>query len=142
MARFASPLSSVKAAEDSDIMGVIGALEQICEIESRLRHAIQQTHPLTTSLEWDFQAADRERAGLLAIRYAVPMLPIVFFLDVGHFYALALVGQRTSLSNVNTSYCLCCSQQLEYLEDKLRELRFVGAHDEEQKVCVFISFVR
>jgi len=73
MARFGSPLSSVKATEDSDIMGVIGALELICELESRLRHAIQQTHPLTTSLEWDFQAADRERAGLLAIRYVVPI---------------------------------------------------------------------
>lgn len=31
---------------------------------------------------------------------------------------------------------LDCSQQLEDLEDKLRELRFVASGDTEQKVCL------
>ena len=55
-------------ADDVDSLGVINALERTCELESKLRQAIQQTHPLTTSLEWDFSAADKEREALLAIR--------------------------------------------------------------------------
>eukprot|EP00889_Picochlorum_renovo_P001789 jgi/Picre1/28819/NNA_004216.t1 len=81
-----------RTQDDHGLEGVIGALESICELESRLRQAIQQTHPLSTSLDWDFEAADRERKALLSI-----------------------------------------SQQLEYLEDKLRELRFVASGDGEQK---------
>jgi hypothetical protein len=53
---------------DFDSLGVINALERTCELESKLRQAIQQTHPLTTTLDWDFTAADREREALLAIR--------------------------------------------------------------------------
>lgn len=53
-----------------DALGVIAALERTCELEARLRQAIQDTHPLTTTLDWDFNAADREREGLLAIRCA------------------------------------------------------------------------
>lgn len=53
-----------------DALGVITALERTCELEARLRQAIQDTHPLTTTLDWDFNAADREREGLLAIRCA------------------------------------------------------------------------
>lgn len=68
-----SPVSGVtiKSADDHDLLGVIGALELICDLESRLRQAIQHTHPLTTSLDWDFQAADRERGALLSIRCVV-----------------------------------------------------------------------
>ena len=56
-------------AEQVDALGVITALERTCELESRLRQAIQDTHPLTTTLDWDFQTADREREALLAIRW-------------------------------------------------------------------------
>lgn len=61
-----------------DALGVVTALERTCELESRLRQAIQDTHPLTTTLDWDFHAADREREALLAIRRAPtppPTLP-------------------------------------------------------------------
>lgn len=47
---------------------MVTALERTCELEGRLRQAIQDTHPLTTTLDWDFEAADREREALLAIR--------------------------------------------------------------------------
>jgi hypothetical protein len=57
-----------RTQDDHGLEGVIGALESICELESRLRQAIQQTHPLSTSLDWDFEAADRERKALLSIR--------------------------------------------------------------------------
>ena len=65
-----SPLSGIrnKNQDDHDLVGVIGALESICDLESRLRQAIQHTHPLSTSLDWDFEVADRERNALLAIR--------------------------------------------------------------------------
>lgn len=56
--------------EYADVLGVITALERTCELESRLRQCIQDTHPLTTTLDWDFETADREREGLLAIRCA------------------------------------------------------------------------
>jgi len=59
----------IDRSDDYDVLGVIGALERICELESKLRQAVQQTHPLTTSLDWDFSAADREREALLAIRW-------------------------------------------------------------------------
>jgi hypothetical protein len=65
-----SPLSGIRKKNsdvDSDVMGVIGALESICELESRLRMAIKQTHPLDST--HDFEAADRERKALLNIRY-------------------------------------------------------------------------
>lgn len=54
-----------------DQLGVITALERTCELESRLRAAVQATHPLTTTLDWDFNAADKEREALLAIRCAM-----------------------------------------------------------------------
>jgi len=60
---------SLDQIDDADVIGVINALERICELESKLRQAVQQTHPLTTSLDWDFDAADRERQALLAIRW-------------------------------------------------------------------------
>jgi hypothetical protein len=55
---------------DPEALGIINALERTCELEARLRAAIQQTHPLTTTLEWDFVQADKEREALLAIRCA------------------------------------------------------------------------
>ena len=59
---------STASDEEIDAIGVITALERTCELESKLRQAIQDTHPLTTTLDWDFNAADREREALLAIR--------------------------------------------------------------------------
>lgn len=64
----ASPSTRSVDTDDYDALGVINALERTCELESKLRQAIQQTHPLTTSLDWDFQAADKEREALLGIR--------------------------------------------------------------------------
>lgn len=49
-------------------------LQRTCELESRLRQAIQDTHPLQTTLDWDFRAADKEREALLAIRCGARML--------------------------------------------------------------------
>lgn len=65
---------NAEMVEDLDSLGVINALERTCELESKLRQAIQQTHPLTTTLDWDFNAADREREALLAIRQVVVCL--------------------------------------------------------------------
>lgn len=67
------PAMAASSASDDqeeyvDALGVISALERTCELEARLRQAIQDTHPLTTTLDWDFDAADREREGLLAVR--------------------------------------------------------------------------
>lgn len=59
---------SVDMVDDNDALGVINALQRTTELESKLRAAIQQTHPLTTSLDWDFTVADKEREALLAIR--------------------------------------------------------------------------
>ncbi|GAB4822946.1 hypothetical protein N2152v2_009992 [Parachlorella kessleri] len=85
------------AEEDdyADQLGVINALERTCELEAKLRQAIQDTHPLTTTLDWDFHAADRERDALLAI-----------------------------------------GEQLEFLEDKLREYRNLDAREEDNKAVV------
>ena len=54
---------------DIDAAGVTTALERICALESRLRQAIQATHPLSSSFDKDFVAADREREALLVVRY-------------------------------------------------------------------------
>jgi len=64
-------MSSLHGPEDPelDVLGVIHALERTCELEAKLRQAIQDTHPLSTSMDWDFSAADREREALLSIRY-------------------------------------------------------------------------
>lgn len=62
-------LDQPSSVEDIDAIGVINALERTCELEAKLRQAIQQTHPLTTTLDWDFGTADKERVALLEIRY-------------------------------------------------------------------------
>jgi hypothetical protein len=66
-----SPLSGIRQKSESDhnLVGVVGALAAICELESKLRQAIQHTHPISTSLDWDFETSDRERKALLSIRY-------------------------------------------------------------------------
>ncbi len=64
-----SPLSAIRNRDvntTQDVVGVLGALEAVCDLESRLRMAIKSTHPLD-SVNWDFHAADRERKALLNI---------------------------------------------------------------------------
>ena len=63
-------MESPGAAEPDDT-GVSAALEKIVNLESRLRQAIQNSHPLSNSFERDVAAADREREALLAIGCAV-----------------------------------------------------------------------
>lgn len=65
--------------EKFDLLGVINALEKTCELEAKLRQAIQDTHPLTTSMDWDFSAADREREALLAIRCGLSIVQVIHF---------------------------------------------------------------
>lgn len=70
-----SPLSGIKGRDGlgtpkDEVMGVLGALETVCELESRLRLAIKSTHPLD-STNWDFDQADRERNALLNLGYVV-----------------------------------------------------------------------
>jgi hypothetical protein len=75
-----SPLSAIRNREvntPKDVVGVLGALEAVCELESRLRMAIKSTHPLD-SVTWDFHAADRERKALLNIGYVHQMLCLRF----------------------------------------------------------------
>ncbi len=86
-------MAASSASEDQeeyvDALGVITALARTCELEARLRQAIQDTHPLTTTLDWDFDAADKEREGLLAVRCggAAPQLasacPLLCAVGVG-----------------------------------------------------------
>ena len=66
-----SPLSGIRqrSGSDHDLVGVVGALAAICDLESKIRQAIQHTHPISTSLDWDFEKADRERKALLSIGY-------------------------------------------------------------------------
>lgn len=48
--------------------GVHVALEKICALEARLRSAIQTMQPISTSLTFGSNTADRERQALLAVR--------------------------------------------------------------------------
>lgn len=68
MDRSPSAQSIDQSVEDIDALGVINALERTCELESKLRQAIQQMHPLRTTLDWDFGAMDKEREALLHIK--------------------------------------------------------------------------
>lgn len=52
---------------ESDETGVSAALEKIISLESRLRQAIQNSHPLSSSFDRDAASADREREALLAV---------------------------------------------------------------------------
>lgn len=88
-----------RTQDDHGLEGVIGALESICELESRLRQAIQQTHPLSTSLDWDFEAADRERKALLSIRCVW-----IFLYHEFYFYSMEH-GQ--GWSNFVAMPCVC-----------------------------------
>ncbi len=53
--------------DESCETGVTAALEKIRVLESRLRQAIQNSHPLSTSFGSDPVAADRERDALLSV---------------------------------------------------------------------------
>lgn len=59
--------------DECDETGVTAALEKICALESRLRQAIQNSHPLSTSFGSDPVAADRERDALLSVGCAHPL---------------------------------------------------------------------
>ena len=63
--------------EDSEEQGIACALGKICNLESRLRDAIQSTHSMTRSYGRDSQAVDRERAALLVIRCGCTSTTIV-----------------------------------------------------------------
>ena len=52
---------------ESDDTGVSAALEKIISLESRLRQAIQNSHPLSSSFDRDAASADREREALLSV---------------------------------------------------------------------------
>ena len=54
-------------ATEPDDSGVSAALEKIVSLESRLRQAIQNSHPLSNSFERDAASADREREALLVV---------------------------------------------------------------------------
>lgn len=55
------------AMEECDESGVTAALEKIRVLESRLRHAVQNSHTLSTSFGSDAVTADRERDALLSV---------------------------------------------------------------------------
>lgn len=57
----------VAIMDESDESGVCAALDKIRLLESRLRHAIQNSHPLSTSFGSDPVVADRERDALLSV---------------------------------------------------------------------------
>ena len=59
---------------EPDDTGVSAALEKIVALESRLRQAIQNSHPLSNSFDRDVAAADREREALLAVGCNVSLL--------------------------------------------------------------------
>ncbi len=54
-------------ASQVDDTGVSAALEKIIALESRLRQAIQNSHPLSSSFDRDVASADKEREALLAV---------------------------------------------------------------------------
>ena len=122
-----SPLRD-EFVDDFDSLGVINALERTCELESKLRQAIQQTHPLTTTLDWDFDIADREREALLAIRYVADFTRNLVLEMRKYFNSWPLIFIFISI--------FACSEQLEYLEDKLREYRFLDQANTDQRAVL------
>ncbi|KAK9834267.1 hypothetical protein WJX81_001670 [Elliptochloris bilobata] len=60
--------------EECDESGVTAALEKIRVLESRLRHAIQNSHTLSTSFGSDAVTADRERDALLSVGEMLELL--------------------------------------------------------------------
>lgn len=55
-------------AREEEDAGVNTALARICQLESRLRAAVQSTHHLSSGFDTDTALADREREALLIIR--------------------------------------------------------------------------
>ena len=123
--------------QDEDLLGVLNALERTCELEAHLRQvrlarqplqlggsghphlgpapplqAIQNTHPLQTTLDWDFAAADKEREALLAIRQ-VPVRRAPGRCRWGG--GTGRTGQRLQVTDRGraggalTSHLLCCA---------------------------------
>lgn len=138
----ASTSVSEEPEEYVDALGVITALERTCELEARLRQAIQDTHPLTTTLDWDFNAADKEREGLLAIRCGRQgrcSSPAGARRRVVVRCWRRRRGARRVPCSALQPMLLCllaraCSEQLEYLEDKLREYRFLEPSEVDHQV--------
>ena len=109
---------------DAEAAGVSTALDRTCALEARLRTAIQATHPLADSLDRNPAAAEREREALLDITCA----------PSPHSAATQsnsmLASQHRGLMSSPSAY----RQQLELLEDKLREFRTLGPTQHEDKV--------
>jgi hypothetical protein len=121
-----SPLSGIKnqgPGTSQDVIGVLSALESVCELESRLRLAIKCTHPTSLDSARDAVSADRERKALLNLGYVVCSRRRAGCSSVadGRVEANKFEISLDDVRDVGHD-----RQQLEDLEDKLRELRFVS----------------
>ena len=103
-------------------VGVATALGRICALEAKLRQAIQHTHLLSSSFESDPAAADREREALLAIRWTMSQNSTAVILLYRCMYA-----HRATL---------LCREQLELLEDKLRDFKSLRDNQYDDKVLL------
>jgi hypothetical protein len=107
-------------------VGVATALGRICALEAKLRQAIQHTHLLSSSFESDPAAADREREALLAIRSATRLVSTVHSYQTSCDLLVILLSDKR--------YYYCCREQLELLEDKLRDFRCLHDNQFDDKV--------
>ena len=114
---------------DAEAAGVSTALDRTCALEARLRTAIQATHPLADSLERNPAAAEREREALLEITCAPLLLPAAN--GSASTIHIDSVHQPSMLQRAFTP---ARRQQLELLEDKLREFRTLGPMQHDDKV--------
>jgi hypothetical protein len=55
-------------AAEAEERGLCAAIDKTCALLTRLRQAVQSSHPISSSLELDPSSADREREALLATR--------------------------------------------------------------------------
>ena len=102
-------------------VGVATALGRICALEAKLRQAIQHTHLLSSSFESEPAAADREREALLAIRF-------VMLLNS------SIAEWKQVTASMQLRVTLLCREQLELLEDKLRDFRCLRDNQYDDKV--------
>ena len=105
-------------------VGVATALGRICALEAKLRQAIQHTHLLSSSFESDPAAADREREALLAIRWTMSQNSTAVILLYRCMYAHCAT--------------LLCREQLELLEDKLRDFKSLRDNQYDDKVLLWL----
>ena len=121
-----------ESQHDAETAGVSTALDRTCALEARLRSAIQATHPLADSLDRNPAAAEREREALLDITCAPVPTPAA---ALKHRIVSSQL-EIWSLSAVKCLWCYdpACRQQLELLEDKLREFRTLGPMQHDDKV--------